>query len=82
MIDDEPVKVGKRIMGVKVLGRLSDIPKILHAYVIDRVVFVVPRNWLSKIEEAILACESEGVGTYLSVDLFNTKISRINLRGT
>ncbi len=77
LIDDEPAKVGNRIMGVKVLGRLQDIPKILHEYVIDRVVFVVPRNWLSKIEEAILACESEGVGTYLSVDLFNTKISNV-----
>ncbi len=75
LIDDEPAKVGSFVMGVKVLGRLSDIPRILHSNVIDRVVFVVPRNWLGKIEEAILACENEGVGTYLSLDLYNTKIS-------
>ena len=77
LIDDEPAKVGAVVMGVKVMGRLSDIPRILHDCVIDQVVFVVPRNWLGKIEEAILACENEGVGTYLSVDLFNTKISSV-----
>ena len=75
LIDDEPAKVESYVMGVKVLGRLSDIPRLLHTHVIDRVVFVVPRNWLGKIEEAILACENEGVGTYLSLDLYNTKIS-------
>ena len=77
LIDDEPGRVGSKIMGTEVLGRLSDIPKLLHAYVVDRVVFVVPRSWLAKIEDAILACEKEGVGTYLSVDLYDTKISSI-----
>jgi len=76
LIDDEPAKVGTSVMGVKVRGRLADIPKLLHDYVVDRVVFVVPRSWLGKIEDAILACENEGVGTFLSLDLYNTKISR------
>ena len=77
LIDDEPAKVGSTVLGVKVMGRLSDIPLLLHEYVVDRVVFVVPRSWLGKIEDAILACESEGVGIYLSLDLYNTKISSI-----
>jgi|Deesub1362B_J571_1020462.scaffolds.fasta_scaffold02713_3 exopolysaccharide biosynthesis polyprenyl glycosylphosphotransferase len=77
LIDEEPARIGQRIMGIKVLGKISDIPHLLHNYVIDRVVFVVPRSWLGRIEEAIWACESEGVGIYLSLDLYNTKISRV-----
>ena len=77
LIDDEPGRVGSEIMNTEVLGRLSDIPELLHTYVVDRVVFVVPRSWLAKIEEAILVCENEGVGTYLSVDLYDTKISNV-----
>ena len=77
LIDDEPGRVGSSIMGIKVMGRLSDIPRLLHTYVVDRVVFVVPRTWLGKIEDAILACENEGVETFLSVDLYDTKISSI-----
>ncbi|MCH8125464.1 sugar transferase [candidate division KSB1 bacterium] len=77
LIDDEPGRTGTYIMGSKVLGRLSDIPRLLHTYVVDRVVFVVPRSWLGNIEDAILACEKEGVETYLSVDLYDTKISSL-----
>lgn len=77
LIDDEPGRVGARVMGVEVLGQLADIPKLLHGHVIDRVVFVVPRSWLGRIEEAILACENEGVATFISLDLYNTKISSI-----
>ncbi len=77
LVDDEPGKVGTYVKGFKVLGRLKDIPRLLHDYVIDNVVFVVPRRWLGKIEEAIIACENEGVGAYISIDLYNTKISRL-----
>ncbi|HDK35962.1 MAG TPA: sugar transferase [Bacteroidetes bacterium] len=77
LIDDEPGKVGLSVKGFKVLGRLRDMPIILHEYVVDNVVFVVPRSWLSKIENAIIACENEGVGAYISIDLYNTKISKL-----
>ncbi|RKY84313.1 sugar transferase [candidate division KSB1 bacterium] len=77
LVDDEASKVNTNIMDYKVLGTLNDIPSLLHKFVIDRVVFVVPRKWLGRIEEAILACESEGVGAYLSLDLYNTRISRV-----
>ncbi|MCG8605850.1 hypothetical protein MJD09_12735, partial [bacterium] len=57
LIDDEHGMFGKEIEGYRVLGRLQDIPFILHRIVVDRVIFVVPRLWLHRIDEAILACE-------------------------
>jgi exopolysaccharide biosynthesis polyprenyl glycosylphosphotransferase len=77
LIDDEHGMFGKEIEGYRVLGRLQDIPFILHRKVIDRVIFVVPRLWLNRIDEAILACEREGIPTSISMDLYNLRIAKV-----
>lgn len=78
LIDDDEERVGTTVMGYKVIGRLKDIPRILHEKVVDKVVFVVPRLWLNRIEEPILACETEGVSTCVSVDLYNLNIAKVH----
>ncbi|HEX9652550.1 MAG TPA: sugar transferase [bacterium] len=77
LIDDEHGMFGKEIEGLRVLGRLQDIPFILHRLVVDRVIFVVPRLWLNRIDEAILACEREGIPTSISLDLYNLRIAKV-----
>ncbi len=77
LIDDEHGLYGKEIEGFRVLGRLQDIPFILHRKVIDRVIFVVPRLWLHRMDEAILACEREGIPTSISMDLYDLNIAKI-----
>jgi exopolysaccharide biosynthesis polyprenyl glycosylphosphotransferase len=77
LIDDEHDMFGKEIAGYRVLGRLQDIPFILHRKVIDRVIFVVPRLWLNRIDEAILACEREGIPTSISMDLYDLRIAKV-----
>ncbi|MDZ7363340.1 MAG: sugar transferase [candidate division KSB1 bacterium] len=77
LIDDEHGMFGKEIAGYRVLGRLQDIPFILHRKVIDRVIFVVPRLWLNRIDEAILACEREGIPTSISMDLYDLRIAKV-----
>lgn len=77
LIDDEHGMFGKEIEGFRVLGRLQDIPFILHRIVVDRVIFVVPRLWLNRIDEAILACEREGIPTSISMDLYNLRIAKV-----
>ncbi|MCH8981547.1 sugar transferase, partial [candidate division KSB1 bacterium] len=77
LIDDEHGMFGKEIKGFRVLGRLQDIPFILHRIVVDRVIFVVPRLWLNRIDEAILACEREGISTSISMDLYNLRIAKV-----
>jgi exopolysaccharide biosynthesis polyprenyl glycosylphosphotransferase len=76
LIDDEHGMYGKEIDGLRVLGRLQDIPFIIHRKVIDRVIFVVPRLWLHRIDEAILACEKEGISTAISLDLYDLNFAR------
>lgn len=77
LIDDEHGMYGKEIEGYRVLGRLKDIPFILHRKVIDRVIFVVPRLWLHRLDDVILACEREGISTSISMDLYDLSIAKM-----
>ena len=77
LIDDEHEMYGKEIEGFRVLGRLQDIPFILHRKVIDRVIFVVPRLWLHRLDDVILACEREGISISITMDLFDLRIAEM-----
>lgn len=79
LIDDDPKLLGKEIMDYPIIGRIRDIPKVLRHTVIDRVIFIVPRMWLNRIEEAISHCEREGISTAVSVDLFKPKLAQMQL---
>jgi exopolysaccharide biosynthesis polyprenyl glycosylphosphotransferase len=77
LIDDDHGMFGKEIEGYRVLGRIQDIPFVIHRKVIDRVIFVVPRLWLNRIDEAVLACEREGIPTSISMDLYDLRIAKV-----
>lgn len=76
ILDIEDTKKWETIHNYKVLGALNDLPEIIHKNVIDEVVFIVPRSWLNKIEEAMLYCESAGIRVNIAVDLFKLKFSK------
>ena len=75
-IDDEPGRDIKKVDGVDIIGTLDDIPKILHNDAVDEIVFVVPRSRLSHVEGALHDCETEGVVTTVTVDLFDMQIAK------
>jgi exopolysaccharide biosynthesis polyprenyl glycosylphosphotransferase len=77
LVDDDPKLLGKKVLDYEIIGRLRDIPRILREHVIDRVIFVVPRLWLNRIEPAIEHCEMEGIDTAVAVDLFHPKLAQI-----
>jgi len=75
LVDDDERLHGKQILGHAVIGGLEDLSGILRSNPIDRVIFVVPRGWLSHIEKAVLYCETLGVTVSVAVDLFKTKFT-------
>ena len=77
LVDDDPKMLGKTVMDYEVVGRISDIPRIIREHVIDRVIFVIPRLWLNRIEDAILYCEREGISTAVTVDLYKPKLAKL-----
>jgi exopolysaccharide biosynthesis polyprenyl glycosylphosphotransferase len=76
LVDDDPDMVGKEINGYRIKGILKDIPRLLDEEAVNEVVFVVPRTWLTKVEESILECELRGVKTSVAVDIFNLHFAR------
>lgn len=61
------------------------LPELLRRQVIDEVIFAVSKDDLDRLEDALLACELEGVKTRLSLSFFPHEISRVSLdhlRGT
>ena len=79
LIDDDPKMLGKKVMDYDVIGRIRDISRILRETVIDRVIFVIPRLWLNRIEDAIYYCEREGISTAVTVDLFKPKLAQLQM---
>ena len=75
LIDADKEMLGRIIGGKKVIGVLEDMPDMLSKKVIDEVMFIVPRKWLSMIEKSLLACEIRGIKASIATDFFNTKIA-------
>jgi exopolysaccharide biosynthesis polyprenyl glycosylphosphotransferase len=76
VVDDEPGRGIEKVCGIDVVGTINDIPEFLHRDAIDEIVFVVPRSRLSHLEGALHDCETEGVVTTITVDLFDMEIAK------
>jgi FlaA1/EpsC-like NDP-sugar epimerase len=53
-VDDDPVKLGAVVYGVKVLGRTEDLPRLVRQHQIDQVIVTIadaPREALRRIAE-------------------------------
>ncbi|MBA7716950.1 hypothetical protein ES703_126035 [subsurface metagenome] len=75
-VDDEPGRGVENVKDIKIIGTINDISRILHKHAVDEVIFVVPRLRLNHIENAVNACETEGIKATIAVDLFDLKIAR------
>jgi exopolysaccharide biosynthesis polyprenyl glycosylphosphotransferase len=54
----------------------SDLVKALHEHSVGRVIFATGQTELRRVEEAIAACEIEGVEAWLVADFIRTSIAR------
>lgn len=52
-IDDSPIKKNVKIHGVKVLGKISDIPKIVKSYKVKQLIIAIPSASNNLIKKAI-----------------------------
>lgn len=55
---------------------ISDLVRALHRHSVGRVIFLASRAELNRVEEAIGACEIEGVEAWLVADFIRTSIAR------
>lgn len=55
---------------------LEDFTQLLHEHSVNGVILNARHNYFEKVENAIKACELEGVEVWLVADFFKTQISR------
>ena len=55
---------------------LSDLVEALHAHSVGRVIFAGGHSQLNRLQEAIGACETEGVEAWIVADFIRTSIAR------
>ena len=55
---------------------VSDLVQAMHDHSASRVLFAAQHVHFSKIEEAVQACETEGVEAWIAADFFQTAIAR------
>jgi exopolysaccharide biosynthesis polyprenyl glycosylphosphotransferase len=73
----------EQLLHMEIVGRvdigtqpLSDLTDALHRHAISRVIFSATHSHLNRIQEAIYACENEGVEVWLLADFIKTAIAR------
>jgi exopolysaccharide biosynthesis polyprenyl glycosylphosphotransferase len=55
---------------------LSDLVEAMHRHSVGRVIFAAGHSQLNRVEEAIGACEVEGVPAWLAADFIRTSIAK------
>jgi len=60
-LDDDPVKVGARILDVPVLGRIPDLGRLARFHGVKRVIIAIPSAPSKLIREVVRRCHSEGL---------------------
>jgi exopolysaccharide biosynthesis polyprenyl glycosylphosphotransferase len=63
-----PEEVGRKIYGYNVLGRYQDLYQVLHAEIIDEVVFATPIFALHKIKSLLDLCKQMGINCRIALD--------------
>lgn len=60
-LDDDPVKIGKRIYGVPVADRLPGLESVVRALTVDEVIIALPRAGGDVVRRVIETCTHAGV---------------------
>ncbi|HEY3295950.1 MAG TPA: sugar transferase [bacterium] len=70
-------RVGKEIMGARVLGTADDLPRILHEHPIHEVVFAVSTRQLERCTDMLALCEQEGVNAVILSNFFSSLVAQV-----
>ncbi len=60
-IDDNPIKIGTRIMGVPVLGRLEDLPEIISKRKVKKVLIAISKLPATRLRHLVDICAGKHV---------------------
>ncbi len=70
VIDDNPVKLNKRLCGVPIVGSREDIPKAVQKYKIHKIIFAIPSCSAKTRKEILDICTTTGCEVQLLPGIF------------
>ena len=79
IVDDNPRRKGLLLHGIKVLGRLSDIPKLLKTQQIDLLIFAIPSASRELIQHTYQLAEQHHVPLRITPGLHDLVGGRVHL---
>jgi FlaA1/EpsC-like NDP-sugar epimerase len=77
-IELDHLKVGRDVMGAKVLGTPGDLPRILHEHPIQEVIFAVSTRQLEECTDMLALCEQEGVNAVILSNFFSSLVAQVD----
>ncbi|HRZ87074.1 MAG TPA: sugar transferase [bacterium] len=66
------------VEGVKYLGQVNELDRVIHEASPDEIVFVMDNEHLSVLKDAIYACEQQGITVRLLADFLDMRIARLS----
>lgn len=61
LVDDKPEKAGREIHGIRVLGKVADIPVLVKERRIDLIIIAIPSIGAQDMRRLVAICEQTGV---------------------
>ena len=79
LLDDDPVKRGKRIHGVRVLGRLDDLGDLISTRAVHEVIIAMPTAPGATIRRVAETCAAAGVASRTLPGIFELLDGRVSV---
>lgn len=83
VIDDDPEKIGKRIVGKKIVGNRREIGKAVNKYRVDEIIIAIPSAKKKEIQGIVNECNKTGCKIKILpayIDLIDGKVNISKLR--
>lgn len=66
------------IEGLRYLGQVRDVGRVIHQERPDEVIFVVGNEHLSNLKDAVYTCEQQGIKVRILADFFDMRIAKLS----
>ena len=80
IIDDDPLKQGKRMCGVPIVGGRDSIPAAARRYQVDQIILAIPSATASQRRELAEICQSTGCETKMLPSITQIASGRLDVR--
>ena len=80
IIDDDPLKQGRRLRGVPIVGGREDIPAAAEHYQVEQIILAIPSATASQRREIAAICQRTGCETKLLPSITQIASGRLDIR--